>query len=131
MVALRGIVIWVIVILAEMLHGIARASFLAPYVGDFRARQIAVFTGSIIILAISLLCVRWIRASRASELLVVGVLWLGLTLAFEISLGRFVLGYSWERIASDYNLLDGGLLPIGLVVLTVSPLIAGKLRGVI
>ena len=131
MVALRGIVIWVILIFAEMLHGIARAAFLAPYVGDFRARQIAVLTGSMIILAITLVCVRWIRASSASELLSVGVLWLGLTLAFEILFGRFVLGYSWERIASDYNLLDGGLLPVGLVVLTVSPLIAGKLRGVI
>jgi len=36
----------------------------------------------------------------------------------------------WSRIASDYDVLRGGLLPIGLLVLTAAPLIAAKLRGV-
>ncbi|MGL4881608.1 MAG: hypothetical protein ACRC8K_11140, partial [Waterburya sp.] len=57
------------------------------------------------------------------------LLWLGLTVGFEIMLGRFVMGLSWERIASDYNLLQGGLMPLGLLVLTLSPLIATKVRG--
>jgi hypothetical protein len=38
---------------------------------------------------------------------------------------------SWSRIASDYNLLRGGLLPIGLLVLTAAPLIAAKIRHVL
>ena len=36
---------------------------------------------------------------------------------------------SWQRIASDYNLLQGGLMPIGLLFLALSPLIAAKIRG--
>jgi len=47
---------------------------------------------------------------------------------FELVLGRLVMHLSWERIASDYNLLQGGLMPIGLIVLTLSPLLAGSLR---
>jgi hypothetical protein len=34
-------------------------------------------------------------------------------------------------MAADYNVLDGGLLPFGMVVLMLSPRIAGKVRGVI
>jgi hypothetical protein len=47
-------------------------------------------------------------------------------LAFEIGYGRFVMGFSWERIGSDFNLLEGGLLPIGRLVLTLAPLIPKK-----
>jgi hypothetical protein len=131
MTLLRGFVIWVIIMLAEVLHGIARGALLEPYVGDFRARQISVFTGSAIILAIALVTVRWLHAEGIYQLIGVGVLWLGLTLSFEIILGRFVMGYTWERIGSDYNLFAGGLLPIGLLVLTTAPFIAAKVRGAI
>ena len=54
-----------------------------------------------------------------------------LTLTFEIAFGRFVVHASWARIASDYDLPRGGLLPIGLLVLAAAPLIAAKLRRVV
>ena len=125
----RALAIWLVLICAEILHGIARGIFLVPHVGEFRSNQIGVFTGSIIILVIALVFVRWIGASRTTTLLAVGVLWLGLTLAFEILFGRFVVGASWERLAADYNVPQGGLLPFGMVVLLLSPLIARKIRG--
>lgn len=124
----RALVIWVVLILAEILHGIVRGIFLVPVVGEFRSNQIGVFTGSLIILAIALAFIRWIGASRPLELLGVGILWTALTLAFEVVFGRYVVGASWERLAADYNVLEGGLLPFGLLVLLLSPLVAGKLR---
>ena len=66
--------------------------------------------------------------TRPVRLLLMGTLWLGLTLAFEFLFGRFVMGLSWERLAADYNVLEGGLLPFGMLVLLLSPLIAGKMR---
>lgn len=127
-IATRGVAIWLALIVAEILHGIARGIFLLPHVGEFRSSQIGVFTGSIIILIIALASIRWIGATRTTDLLAVGVLWLVLTLAFEILFGRFVVGASWERLAADYNILEGGLLPFGMLVLMLSPLIAAKLR---
>ena len=97
MVLLRGLIAWLIIVLAEFVHGVARGVLLQPYVGDFRARQIAVCTGSAIILAIALVFVRWMRAGNVYQLIGIGFLWLGLMLSFEIAFGRFVMGYSWER----------------------------------
>lgn len=128
-VLLRGLIVWVIFMLAEVLHGTARILWLEPLIGDAQARQISVFTGLAIILAIVIASIRWIHATRVEQLWGIGLLWLGLTVGFEIILGRFVMGLSWERIASDYNLLQGGLMPLGLLVLTLSPLIAAKVRG--
>jgi hypothetical protein len=123
--------VWLVLICAETLHGIARGIFLVPHVGEFRSNQIGVFTGSVLILVIALIFVRWIGATGRAQLLIVGLLWLGLTLAFEMLFGRFVMGASWERLAADYNVLEGGLLPFGMIVLLLAPLVAGSVRGAV
>jgi hypothetical protein len=122
--------VWLLLMMAEVVHGIARTLWLAPVVGDFRARQMAVFTGSLLILLIASFTIRWMRVPKPSLLLPIGVLWVVLTVTFEIGLGRLVLGFPWDRLASDYNLVEGGLLPIGLVVMALAPFIAARLRGV-
>lgn len=128
-IAVRSFTIWLVLICAEIIHGIFRALVLVPIVGEFRSNQIGVFTGSAIILAIAYFTIRWIGAKRPSELLLVSLIWLVLTVAFEVLLGRFVIGLTWERIASVYNVLNGGLMPLGLLCLFFSPMIAAKLRA--
>jgi hypothetical protein len=129
LLAARAFAVWLLLMTAEVVHGVIRTLVLTPVVGDFRARQLGVFTGSLLILLITALTIRWIRASRPRTLLTIGSAWVVLTVAFEISLGR-MMGYSWERLGSDYNMLEGGLLPIGFVIMATSPLIAARLRGV-
>ena len=125
---LRGVVVWCGIIIVEVFHGIARTVFLVPLVGDFRARQIAVFTGSILILIVATTFIGWIRPARVGEAAAVGAVWLVLTLAFETAFGVNVVRAPWSRIASEYDLARGSLLPIGLAVLTVAPLAAARVR---
>ena len=77
---------------------------------------------------IAYLTIRWIGAKQTRELLTVGFVWLLLTVAFEFLFGRLVMGLSWDRLGSDYNLLEGGLMPLGLLVLFFSPLLAANLH---
>jgi hypothetical protein len=128
---IKAVVIWFLLILAEILHGVLRAVLLVPHVGEFRSSQIGVFTGSAIILVIATLTVRWIGTARPAQLLGIGVIWLVLMVTFEILFGRFVVGASWERLASDYNVPQGGLMPFGLLILALSPLIAARIRGIV
>ncbi|MFN7956394.1 MAG: hypothetical protein U0610_32100 [bacterium] len=120
----RVATVWLGLVVAETAHGIARTLLLAPRVGDVRARQIAVFTGSALILAIAYASIRWIGARSTRELLRVGAAWLVGMLTFEITFGRWVAKQPWERILADYDLAHGGLLPIGMTVLALAPLIA-------
>lgn len=124
---LRAITVWVLLMSGEVVHGVARTLVLAPVVGDFRARQLAVFSGSLLILLITSLTIQWLQTTATRCLMIIGAMWVALTLVFEIGIGR-VVGSSWNRIASDYNLLHGGLMPIGLGVMAMSPWIASRFR---
>lgn len=129
MFLLRAFVVWLIIIVAESIHGVVRTLLLAPIVGDRAARQIGVLIGALLIFVIAYLCIRWIDARTKLQLLGVGLLWVVLTLLFELGLGRLVLGLPWERIAEDYEPTRGGFLGLGLLFMAVSPLLAEKLRA--
>jgi hypothetical protein len=124
----RAIAVWLILIAAEMIHGVVRSILLTPRVGDMRARQIGVFTGSLMNLGITHFLIQWIGARTARALVGVGVVWVVLTVVFEVTFGRLVMRSSWEQLRSDYDLAHGGLLPIGLVALAGSPSVASRLR---
>jgi hypothetical protein len=119
-IVLRAFLIWLLIAVAEVLHGILRVRLLNRRVGDHRARQIAVFSGSGIILVIAWFSVPWLGASTTGQLL-----------AFEIAFGRWVFRASWQRLAADFNFRKGGLLAIGMAVLLVAPLLMAKLRGLV
>lgn len=124
----QSLTIWLVLICAEIIHGILRAIVLVPILGEFRSNQIGVFTGSAIIILIAYLTIRWIGAQRPKETLLVGLIWLVLTVAFEVLFGRFVMGLSWGELLAGYNIAKGGLMPLGLLILLLSPMIASKLR---
>jgi hypothetical protein len=130
MIFLKSIAIWLILILVESLNGTIRMLWLVPSVGELRAHQISFVTGSLLILTIATLFVRWLNLSTFWASIGVGVLWMLLTVGFEVGLGRLVFGYSWAQIAADYNLSQGRLMAIGLVLLVLAPLIANKLRHI-
>ena len=128
---LRALLIGLLMAAAEVSLGILRVRFLNPRVGDQRARQIGVGTGSVIILVIAWFAVPWIGAPSAAGLLGVGLLWLVLMLALDLGFGRFVFRLSWKRIAEDFDLRRGRWLPVGMLILFLAPLLVAKLRGVL
>jgi hypothetical protein len=88
-----------------------------------------VLIGSVIVIAVAWLTARWLDARTRGLQLMVGALWVALTLTFEILLGR-AIGASWEHIASDYNPARGGFLLAGLAVLFFAPRFTAHLRGI-
>lgn len=121
-VLLRALAVWLLVIAAESVQGGARR-LLTSEGADFAARQGGVVLGTFVIFIITWLSLRWMRLRTTTGALGVGVLWALLTLAFELGLGR-AMGLSWGRIAEDYDLVHGGLMPAGLVAMALAPLAA-------
>jgi len=123
----RALVVWLVVIAAETVHGILRQLFLAPIVGDLAARQIGVVVGSFIIFIIAFVSVRWLNARTLREQLGVGALWVVLTVVFELALGT-LLGLTRERMLADYDLTAGGFMAFGWLFLLLSPVLAARAR---
>jgi hypothetical protein len=125
-IVLRAIQVWVLISAIEVIHGVARVTLLAPLIGDFPARQVGVLSGSLLIVGIAFLFHRWMGMKGARECLLVGGIWVLLTIVFEILLGKLVLQVSWSRLLDDYDILHGGLMPLGLVVMFTAPLIVWR-----
>ena len=113
--------------LAETGHGMAREIFIAPVIGDLRARQLGVRDWHQLVVhrvAHGALDGR----GGAPHSTAVGAFWVHLTLLFEFVLGR-AMGVSWERILSDYNPARGGFMLAGLAFMFFAPMLAMKLRS--
>ncbi len=126
---LRSVLVWLLIAVAESVHGILRIVYLQPRLGDLPARQMSLVSGALIIVVIATLTIRWIGATSVRQQMAIGVLWLALTIAFDIAVGRSVFGYSWERIGADFNPVAGGYLGMAMLVLLVAPWLAAGLRG--
>jgi hypothetical protein len=62
----------------------------------------------------------WGPESRV-QAFAVGLIWLGLTLAFEFLFGHYVVGHPWSRLFHDYNLFAGRVWIILLVWIASAP----------
>ena len=51
------------------------------------------------------------------------------TIAFEFLFGHYAMGHSWDFLWADYNVFQGRLWPLVLMVTLFGPLLAQKLRG--
>ncbi len=119
----KSVLVWLLMVLVETVHGVLRQLFLVPLIGDLPARQLGVLTGSALIILIALLTARWLALRTLSQQLLVGTLWLLLMLAFEIGLG-LALGYPVEHLLADYRPSQGGYMALGLFCLWLSPVLA-------
>lgn len=127
----RALLVCLVIALAETLHGALRMRFLNPRFGDRRARQLGVFTGSLVFILITWLSMPWIGAVTTVHCLMIGFLWVGLMLLFDLAFGRFYFRFSWPRLAGDFDPRQGGLLGIGMLMLFLAPLGVAKLRGLL
>ncbi|WP_415908427.1 hypothetical protein [Oleiharenicola sp. Vm1] len=125
----RALAIFALIALVETIHGSLRVRFLNRPLGDQRARQVGVFTGSALILLIAWLTTPWLAVPSAAAAWAVGGAWLSLMLAFEVWVGRGLFHASWPRVFADFDLRRGGLLGFGLLVLAAAPWLAGVARG--
>ena len=125
--AARVLAVWMLIMLVETAHGAIRVIFLAPRIGDLAARQIGVVIGSLLIFAIALATIRWMRLRTPRARIVAGVAWATLTLGFEILLG-LAMNLGASRIASDYLPWRGGFMAFGLIFMAAAPWLAARWR---
>jgi hypothetical protein len=115
---LRAALVWMLIMLAETGNGVIREVFIAPVIGAMRARQLGVLIDCVLIFVIAWLTARWMSARTRRDQLMVGAFWVGITLVFEVALGR----------ATGDNPLHSGLLLLGLAFMFITPLLTGRSR---
>ena len=125
----RAVFVWAGLLFLAMLNGIARDMLLAPAFGISVAQPLSGIILCVLIFAVSYYSLAFITATRVREYLTVGLFWVCLTLVFEYLFAHYVLGMSWRQVNQIFNILQGNLFSLALLVTAIAPLLAAKLAG--
>lgn len=125
---IRATIIWAVILVFAILNGVLREAVLFP---SFGMRTGFIVSGIILcgmIFAIAYVSISWIASDSPKQQLLVGFLWLALTLSFEFSFG-LSRGLSMDEILSAYSFRDGNLWPLVLLLTFFAPLLAAKAKA--
>ena len=126
---LKPLAVWWLILLGAMVNGGLRESVLLPHLGTTPAYLLSGTLLALVILGITLGCIRWLGIRSPSDALRTGAFWLLLTLGFEFGFGHLVQGRPWPVLLEAYTFQDGNLWPLVLLVTLFAPLIALRIRG--
>ena len=126
--SLKAAILWFIIALFAIANGLFRESFLEPYLGDTLALPLSGITLSMMIFTITFFSFRLIKSHASSTYLYIGLQWVVMTLIFEFVFGRFVMGRSWEELFQVFNILEGNLFILALLVSLFSPILVSRIR---
>jgi hypothetical protein len=127
-VLVRAAVVWLLLLFLAILNVTVRETVLNPQLGPEAGHILSTVLLSGLIVLVAWVAVPWIGPETSRLAFAVGVLWLGLTLAFEFGAGHWLFRRSWAELLADYNLASGRIWPLVLVATLLAPILAGKWR---
>jgi hypothetical protein len=107
-VYLLALAVWLLLFVVAFSLGAVRELLIAPAIGEPSAHVVGTLAFVAVLLGITVALVRRIRPRCSlTDLWLVGLLWLALTLAFEFLFFHYAAGKPWEVLLADYNVLQG------------------------
>lgn len=124
----RYVLAWMPMVLIAIINGLLRERFLTTQLKELYAHQVSTLTLIVffgIYIWIVLLLLPPVSLHQA---LVIGLVWLALTVVFEFLFGHYVAGHSWSKLLEDYNIIKGRVWILVLIWVTLVPYIFYQLQ---
>jgi hypothetical protein len=125
----RAVLIWFGLLTIAVLNGGFREAVLVPRLGRGVSQAVSTVLLSALILAAGWTAIPWIAPRSLQEAWTIGVLWVALTLAFEFLAGHFLFGKPWQELLADYNIFEGRIWVMVLIVTLMTPIVAFTRQG--
>lgn len=94
-ILLYALGVWFILVIMAILNGTFRNSFISPRAGEYAGHVISTIILVGVIIAVTYFFLHLIKIDyTVPDLLLVGTLWLVLTVSFEFVFGHYVAGHS-------------------------------------
>jgi hypothetical protein len=120
----RASIIWFVILVLAIGNGAVRVMWAIPRMGDTWAHVWSTLTLSLLVLLTAWITMWWVGPSNGREAMVVGALWLGLTVAFEFLGGHYLFKAPWSKLLADYNVINGRIWILVLVTTFLAPWIS-------
>lgn len=119
---------WIPMVLIAIFNASIRELVYGKYLSELRAHQVSTVIGIFLFgLYIWIITNIW-QIQSTTQALMIGLIWLGLTVAFEFLFGHYVMHHPWSKLLADYNLLAGRVWIFVLIWTAIAPLIFYSLQ---
>ncbi|HEX3035353.1 MAG TPA: hypothetical protein VHT73_09495 [Thermodesulfobacteriota bacterium] len=123
------IVAWIPMILIAIANGALREFTYGKYLSELRAHQVSTLTAIVFFGVYIWAFTRIWRLESAAQALTIGIIWVGLTVAFEFMFGHYVMGNPWSRLLRDYNIFAGHVWILVLIWVGIAPWLFYHIQG--
>ena len=126
----RAIALWFLLIAGTLLLGAFRSALTKQSLDPKFVLQLADLAGAALVLIATFYLVEKLETRSTRDLLLVGAIWVVLTVLTEVLFHRFVMHDTWGNIFLDYDLLSGRLWLVVLAALFLGPFLMTRLHGI-
>lgn len=126
----KSILIWLLIIPLAILNGALRDRVVAPLVGIKYALPISGITLCLLIFLISLLLIPRLGKGDKKTYWNIGILWLILTVIFELIMGLST-GNTFEEMIKAYDVTTGNLWTVIVLFVGIAPWLTAKIKRII
>ena len=127
-VFIKYLLLWFPMLFIAILNGTLREFVFRKFTGELTAHQLSTITLLLFFSIYIHFVVTKIPPGSSLNALLIGLLWVVLTLLFEFGFGRY-RGNSWETLLHDYNLVKGRIWLLIPVWVAIAPYLFYKLRN--
>lgn len=117
----KYILAWIPMVFIAIANGALRQVWYGKYLSELHAHQLSTLIGALLFAVYIWVVMRYWKPVSAGQAMSIGLVWLGLTVAFEFLFGHFAMGHPWARLLQDYNLLAGRVWSLLLIGVAVAP----------
>jgi hypothetical protein len=118
---------WFVFPFVGIFNGVLREATYKNFVGDLSAHQISTVTGILFFGIIFYFIFKKWKIESSKHAILIGIIWLGLTILFEFGFGHYIMGNPWQKLLHDYNLAEGRVWSLFLVWITIAPFVFYKI----
>lgn len=127
---LKSLLIWALIIPLAIMNGIMRDSLVSPLIGSKYALALSGIILCVLIFIISYFLITFLGQGSQKQYLIMGVVWVILTIIFETILS-LAMGNSYPTIIKSYNILTGYLWLLDIIFIGITPILVAKIQNII
>lgn len=124
---LKQFLFWLPMIVLAFINAALREIVPIKFFDDLRAHQLSTITLIVLCLIYVGIVFRYLTIQSSRQALLIGFVWMLLTVVFEFSLG-LTMGSSWIEMLLNYHLMAGRIWPVFLSSLLLMPYIFYNLK---
>ena len=123
----KHFLLWLPMIAIAFANATIRQLVFIKYFNELNAHQLSTVTLIILCFIYTGFVFPFLNIQNGKQAILIGLIWVALTVLFEFSLGRIV-NRSWENLLQDYNIIEGRIWLLFLICLSFMPCLFYALR---